>query len=177
MKPAPQTPADPRAIVAELNAADVEYVVVGGWAAVTYGVDRATFDLDVVIEGSEENAAALAVALESLEARRDLGAGVTEDLELDAPAALLATPLRASTREGPLDVLTRVPGMRSYAELRADARLAGFADGTSFVIASKQALETIKEAVASERDPARGDRDSRDLAELRALPDPDLPRA
>lgn len=38
-------PADPRAIVRILEDADVDYVVVGGRAAVTYGVDRATFDM------------------------------------------------------------------------------------------------------------------------------------
>jgi hypothetical protein len=46
LSPPPTTPADPRAIVRALAGAGVDYVVVGGWAAVTYGVDRATFDLD-----------------------------------------------------------------------------------------------------------------------------------
>ena len=170
-------PADPRAILGALERAGVEYVVVGGWAAVTYGVDRATFDLDIVVDPTTDNAAALADALRVLEARRDLGAGVTEELALDPPDGLLAGPLRAQTSEGPLDVLTRVPGVDSYAELRADARRASFGDGTEFVLVSKSGLERIKAAVADQADPARGDRDRRDLDELRALPDPDLPPA
>jgi len=175
--PGPSKPADPKAILVTLALSRVEYVVVGGWAAVTYGVDRATFDLDVVVEASEENGRALAAALSELGARRDLGAGVTEALDLDSPGSLFATPLRVATEQGPLDVLTRVPGMDSYSNLRRDARLARFGDGTEFVVASKQSLEAIKEAVADQSDPARGDRDRLDLEALRSLPDPDLPRA
>ena len=175
--PGPSKPADPAAIAAALNRHRVEYVVVGGWAAVTYGVDRATFDLDVVVDATDENARALAAALHELEARRDLGAGVTEELNLDSPRSLLAVPLRAITREGPLDVLTRVQGPGSYREIREDARVAMFGDGTEFVIPSKQTFESIKEAVAAQADPARAGRDQRDLEELRALPDPDLPHA
>ncbi len=175
--PGPSKPADPALIVESLNRHGVDYVVVGGWAAVTYGVDRATFDVDVVVDATEQNANALAAALRDLEARRDLGAGVTEELDLDAPMSLLAVPLRAMTREGRLDVLTRVQGAGSFEELREDARVARFGDGTRFVVPSKRALESVKEAVASESDPARGGRDKQDLEELRALPDPDLPRA
>jgi len=175
--PGPSIPADPKAIVSALERNGVAYVVVGGWAAVTYGVDRATFDLDVVVEASDRNAKALATALRELDARRDIGAGMTEKLDLDAPRSLFATPLRAITSEGPLDVLTRVPGIDSYGELRADARVAAFGDGTEFVIASKSSLEAVKEAIADQGDPERGDRDRRDLEDLRAIPDPNLPRA
>jgi hypothetical protein len=174
---APSQPADPRAIVRALEGHRVAYVVIGGWAAVTYGVDRATFDLDVIVAGSDENARALAGALGELNARRDLGAGVTEPLEISGAGFLTAGPLRALTSAGPLDVLTRAPGAGSYEDLRADARRASFGDGTGFVIASKASLEAIKEAIAAEADPVRGDRDRRDLEELRALPDPDLPPA
>jgi hypothetical protein len=175
--PGPAKPADPAAIVQALNQSGASYVVIGGWAAVTYGVDRATFDLDVVVDATPTNAMALAEALRALEARRDLGAGVTEELELDAPEALFAVPLRVVTREGPLDVLTKVPGAGSFRELREDARLARFGDGTELVVASKQSLEAIKAAIVADADPSRHGRDQQDLEELRALPDPDLPRA
>jgi hypothetical protein len=173
----PAKPADPKAIVAVLERHEVDYVVVGGWAAVTYGVDRATFDLDLVVETGDENATALSSALAELDARRDLGAGLSEELQISGKGTVLAGPLRIVTNAGPVDVLSRVPGVDSYAELRADARRARFGDGTGFVVASKASLEAIKEAVAREADPIRGDRDRRDLEELRALPDPDLPRA
>ena len=121
---APVAPADPRAIVRALEESRVAYVVVGGWAAVTYGVDRATFDLDVVVEVSDENATALASALDRLSALRDRGAGITEELNLSDPHSIFASPLRALTRHGPLDILRSVPGVGGYEELRADARRA-----------------------------------------------------
>jgi hypothetical protein len=172
----PSTPADPRAIVAALESARVDYVVVGGWAAVTYGVDRATFDLDVVVAATDENAAALGEALDALAARRDLGAGITEAFELRDAGPLRAGPIRLATAAGPLAVLTRVAGA-SFDELRPDARRAAFGDGTSFVIVSKPALEGLKAAIADEADPSRGGRDRADLQALRDLEDPDLPPA
>jgi hypothetical protein len=50
-------------VFASLNAHDVRYVVIGGIAAVLYGVPRATFDLDLLIQATPENAAKLLDAL------------------------------------------------------------------------------------------------------------------
>lgn len=52
-------------VFASLNSHDVKYLVIGGTAAVLHGVPRATFDLDVLIEASSENASALLNALRS----------------------------------------------------------------------------------------------------------------
>lgn len=35
---------------------NVKYIVIGGIAAVLYGIPRATFDLDILIEATQENA-------------------------------------------------------------------------------------------------------------------------
>jgi hypothetical protein len=42
---------------------NVRYVVIGGVASVLYGVPRVTFDLDILIEASENNAKLLLTAL------------------------------------------------------------------------------------------------------------------
>jgi hypothetical protein len=42
---------------------DVRYVVIGGVASVLYGVPRVTFDLDILIEASDDNATRLLAAL------------------------------------------------------------------------------------------------------------------
>ena len=42
---------------------DVRYVVIGGIAAVLHGVPRVTFDLDLLIEATVDNAARLLAAL------------------------------------------------------------------------------------------------------------------
>jgi hypothetical protein len=46
-------------VLADLNAAGVRYVVVGGIAVIGHGVIRATKDVDVVIATDDEAAAAL----------------------------------------------------------------------------------------------------------------------
>ncbi len=42
---------------------EVKYVVIGGVASVLYGVPRVTFDLDILIEATPENAERLLAAL------------------------------------------------------------------------------------------------------------------
>jgi len=48
-----------RNVFASLQRHDVRYLVIGGIAAVMYGVPRATIDLDLLIEAGPENAGKL----------------------------------------------------------------------------------------------------------------------
>ncbi len=50
-------------VFASLNFHGVKYLVIGGTAAILHGVPRATFDLDMLIEPTPDNAAALLQAL------------------------------------------------------------------------------------------------------------------
>ena len=50
-------------VFASFQEHDVKYLVIGGIAAVLHGVPRATFDLDILIEASIENAQHLLDAL------------------------------------------------------------------------------------------------------------------
>jgi hypothetical protein len=50
-------------VFASFQKNDVKYVVIGGIAAVLYGIPRATFDLDILIEPSAENAQRLLRAM------------------------------------------------------------------------------------------------------------------
>jgi hypothetical protein len=43
-------------VFASLNRHNVRYVVIGGIAAVLHGAPRATFDLDILIDASRDNA-------------------------------------------------------------------------------------------------------------------------
>jgi hypothetical protein len=52
-----------RDVSASLSSQQVKYLVIGGTAAILYGVPRATFDLDLIIEASLENASRLLAAL------------------------------------------------------------------------------------------------------------------
>lgn len=53
-------------LIAQLNAAEVEYVIVGGQAVNAYGVNRMTDDLDVLIRPTPANAARAVRAMVAL---------------------------------------------------------------------------------------------------------------
>src|SRR5271156_1041639 len=54
---------DQKELLAALNAQGVEYLVIGGHAAIAYGVARLTKDLDVLIRADEINSEAVYAAL------------------------------------------------------------------------------------------------------------------
>jgi hypothetical protein len=113
---------DPLAILTRLS--DVEYLVVGGFAAVLYGTPTVTSDLDVLPRISDENIGRLAAVLRNLHAavreprsaRRRME--VTEELlRQTAQKAGLGGQLRTRTTAGPLDILWRLHDGRGYEDL------------------------------------------------------------
>jgi hypothetical protein len=57
---------EPDRLVAALNAAQIEYVIVGGLAVGAHGVVRATRDLDLVAAPDQRNMGRLADCLQAL---------------------------------------------------------------------------------------------------------------
>jgi len=89
-------------VFASFQKHDVRYLVIGGIAAVLYGVPRATFDLDILIAADHENAEKLLKAL--LEA--DLGtAGMI------TPEELLENEITVFKDRIRIDVQTSTPGL------------------------------------------------------------------
>ena len=90
-------------VFASFQKNDVRYVVIGGIAAVLYGVPRATFDLGILIEPSKENAQKL------LNALAELGFGTAEmttaEEIIDKEITIFADRIR-------LDVQTSTPGIQ-----------------------------------------------------------------
>ena len=103
-----------REILELLNKYEVEYIVVGGVAAVIQGAPITTFDLDTLVQISEENANRLLLALDDLEARyREHQSTIKptrEDLLAGGHLLLL-------TRAGPLDVLGFIGEKDRYEDL------------------------------------------------------------
>src|SRR6266850_2005305 len=89
-------------VFASFQKNDVRYLVIGGIAAVLYGVPRATFDLDVLIEASLENAERL------LQAMSESGLGTASLASADE---LLSTEITIFTDRIRLDVQTSTPGI------------------------------------------------------------------
>ena len=82
---------------------DVRYVIIGGIAAVLYGVPRATFDLDILIDPTPENAERLLKAL----SEANLGTA-----SLISSQDLLANEITVFSDRVRIDVLTSTPGLK-----------------------------------------------------------------
>jgi hypothetical protein len=91
-----------RDVFACLQKHDVKYVVIGGIAAVLHGVPRATFDLDMLIEATPENARRL------LDAFADAGLGTATMTTIEDILAHDVTIFNDRVR---IDVQTKTPGI------------------------------------------------------------------
>lgn len=149
-------PFEPERVVAQLNGAGVRYVIVGGLAVGAHGVIRATRDLDLVAEPSEENMNRLAEALAQI--------GGRHPIEERLSGAALARPgsIKVVTRHGEVHVLNRMPGTPLFAALERDRMLVEVDAGVAAPVCSLEHLREMK--AASERP-----RDAVDLAELDEL--------
>lgn len=118
-----------------LHENDVRYVVIGGIAAVLHGVPRATFDLDVLIEATPENARRL---LDSL-LQAGLGTASLTDVE-----ELLANEITIFRDRVRVDVQTSTPGI-DFAEVWKSRKIITY-QGQDFFILSKEDLIASKRA-------------------------------
>ena len=89
-------------VFASFQSHNVRYVVIGGIAAVLHGVPRATFDLDILIDPSPDNASRLLAALEAT------GFGTAT---LITPEELLRHEITVFNDRVRIDVQTATPGL------------------------------------------------------------------
>lgn len=81
---------------------NVKYLVIGGIAAVLYGIPRVTFDLDILIEPTRKNARHL------LDALLDAGLGTASLTDVDEILSNEITIFKDRVR---VDVQTKTPGI------------------------------------------------------------------
>lgn len=81
----------------------VKYVVIGGVAAIAHGVPRTTYDLDILIEATHDNARRLIDAL--IAVRYGTATMITPESVLAHEITILKDRLR-------IDIQTRTPGLR-----------------------------------------------------------------
>ncbi len=127
---------------------NVRYVVIGGIAAVLHGVPRATFDLDILIEASLDNARQLLAALEAV------GFGTAT---LTTPEDLLAHEITVFNDRVRIDVQTSTPGLQ-FQDGWAHRQEMTY-NGQAFFVAS------LGDLIASKRAAGR----TRDLEDVRLL--------
>jgi predicted nucleotidyltransferase len=119
-----------------LNSHDVKYVVIGGVAAVLHGVPRSTFDVDILIEATLDNAKRL------LDSLLEAGMGTAS---LTTPELVLANEITIFKDFIRLDVQTRTPGLSFHdAWNRREMRTTD--GGVQFPIVSRNDLIASKTA-------------------------------
>jgi hypothetical protein len=114
---------------------EVKYLVIGGIAAVLHGVPRATFDLDIYIEASPENARRLLSAFE------DAGLGTASLTSVEELLAHEITIFRDRVR---IDVQTVTPGLQ-FADAWRNREVMAF-EGQTFYVVSRENLIASKRA-------------------------------
>jgi hypothetical protein len=112
---------EPTALLEALAEHAVDFVVIGGIAAIAHGSARVTQDLDISYATNPENLKALGRALMSLKAGLR---GMDEDVPFvpDEHTLRRTSLLTLDTSAGPLDLLAEPPGAPPYDELRKQAR-------------------------------------------------------
>jgi len=122
----------------------VDFIVVGGVAAVLRGAPVGTFDLDVVHSTAPENIGKLLAALEDLDACYRTRPDTTH---LSSPGRQLLM-----TRFGPVDLLGTIGKGRSYEALLPHALEMELAKELQVRVLDLETLITIKEEVGGEKD-------------------------
>lgn len=102
-------------LLKELNRLGVEFVIIGGMAAVAHGSAYLTMDLDLCYSRTRENLEKLAEALASFQPSLR---GAPPDLPFRLDAATLRSGMNftLSTNFGDLDILGELSGLGGYAE-------------------------------------------------------------
>lgn len=124
-----------RDVFASFQKHNVRYVVIGGIAAILHGVPRATFDLDILIEATEDNAQRLLDSL--LEANLGTASLITAE-------ELIAHEITIFQDRVRIDVQTLTPGL-NFEEAWQRREVVNY-QGQSFFIISKNDLIASKKA-------------------------------
>ena len=114
---------------------EVKYLVIGGIASILYGVPRATFDLDILIESTPDNAQRL------LDSLSDVGLGTASLTDVKEVLSNEITVFKDWVR---IDVQTVTPGL-NFKEAWKHRETMTFQDQT-FYVASKEDLISSKRA-------------------------------
>lgn len=141
-------PQNNAALVDALVEANVEFIVIGGVAAILHGVSRVTSDLDISAPLERDNLQRL---LSALAPHRPVHATRPDLALLDEPLERLMTfrLLLIETTLGRLDVLPRVEPIGDYAALQTvEMTLAGHA----VQVIERRQLITIKESLPRPKD-------------------------
>ena len=152
----PSTDFDPERMLSALAAEGVQFVLIGGMAAILHGDVGVTVDLDVVPARDAANLERLVRALRTLGARIRTE-GEPEGLAFDCSKQFFAnlspdSIVNMTTEAGDLDVTFRPSGTQGFRDLRRDAIEIEAADRLHILVASLADIIRSKEAAGREKD-------------------------
>ena len=157
---------DPELLLTSLAQAGVEFIVIGGIATILHGDISVTGHADATVRPSNENFAALAEVLGSLDARLLVSLNETDVATVDIPITAETFPPLTSgrflTKFGVLDVVLRPDGVADYEQWAARAVEVALATGARILVASLEDIITSKTAAGRPKD-------HEDLPRLEAL--------
>ena len=138
------------ALVRALAEAGVDFIVVGGLAAVLEGAPITTFDVDVVYSRELDNVDRLLGALAGL----DAFFRIQPERRIRPAASHLAGSghLNLSTRYGPLDLLGTIGRGRGYEELLPHSLEMDLGGDARIRVLDLRTVIAVKEEVAGEKD-------------------------
>jgi hypothetical protein len=155
----------PFPVVRALAEARVDFVVVGGLAAVLDGAPIATLDVDIVHSREPENLDRLLDAL----GRLDAFFRIQPERRIRPETSHLAGfgHLNLSTRHGPLDLLGTIGRGRGYEDLLPHTVEMDLGEGVRVRVLDLETVIAIKEEVGGEKDLATLPTLKRTLREIR----------
>jgi len=147
---------DPERLLSVLRNNDVDFVLIGGMAAVLHGDVGVTVDVDVVPEKTNDNLECLARALRELHARIRTE-GEPDGLPFDCSAAFFKNMpedsfVNLTTSTGDLDVTFRPAGTSGYSDLADSAVRVEVTEHVEILVASLADVIRSKEAADREKD-------------------------
>ena len=137
-------------LLGRLADAGLDFVIVGGFAAVSHGSAYVTKDVDICVVLSDENLTRLRVALKDLKPWHRMMPQKLSFLEVP-PAGQTVRNLYLQTDLGMVDILSSVLGLGEFDRLKQNAELLEV-DGRKFHVISLEDLIIAKEAMGREKD-------------------------
>jgi len=128
----------------------IEFVVIGGYAAVLHGSSQVTQDLDICTILTEETVKRLREVLRDFDPRHRMTAQKISFLD-EPPVGTQLQNIYLRTSIGVLDIITEVMGVGTYERLRDKAQIVSIG-GQAVSLISVDDLIAAKEALARDKD-------------------------